>query len=93
MTMRCSATGNPIPKITWFKDKKAIGSGETLSLNGLRNMAGKYWCSADNGVGEAVNASADIDIQCEYFYRIVETMYEQLRVTPCWNSFFDRICL
>ena len=22
-----------IPKITWFKDGKAIGSGETLSLN------------------------------------------------------------
>ena len=69
VTMSCSATGNPIPKITWFKDGKAIGSGETLSLNVQRNVAGKYWCSADNGVGEAVNASADIDVQCEYMYQ------------------------
>ena len=68
VTMRCSATGNPIPKITWFKDRKDIGSGETLSLNVQRNVAGKYWCSADNGVGEAVNASADIDVQCKYLY-------------------------
>ena len=66
VTMRCSATGKPIPKITWFKDGKAIGSGETLSLNVQRNVAGKYWCSAHNGVGEAVNASADIDVNCEY---------------------------
>ena len=66
VTLRCSATGNPIPKITWFKDGKAIGSGETLSLNVQRNVAGKYWCSAENGVGEAVNASADIDVNCEY---------------------------
>ena len=69
VTMSCSATGNPIPKITWFKDGKAIGSGETLSLNVQRNVTGKYWCSADNGVGEAVNASADIDVQCEYMYQ------------------------
>ncbi|XP_074608784.1 hemicentin-1-like [Acropora palmata] len=69
VTMSCSATGNPIPKITWFKDGKAIGSGETLSLNVQRNVAGKYWCSADNSVGEAVNASADIDVQCEYMYQ------------------------
>ena len=72
VTMSCSATGNPIPKITWFKDEKAVGYGETLILNGLRSVAGKYWCSADNGVGKAVNASADIDVQCEYIYRIVE---------------------
>ena len=39
-----------------------------LSLNVQRNVAGKYWCLADNGVGEAVNASADIDVQCECLY-------------------------
>ena len=77
VTMSCSATGNPIPKITWFKDGKAIGSGETLSLNAQRNVAGKYWCSADNGVGEAVNASADIDVHCEFLYsRILKVFLE-----------------
>ena len=72
VTMRCSATGHPVPTITWYKEGKAIASGETLSLNGHRNVAGKYWCSADNGVGEGVNASVDIDVQCEYMHYTVE---------------------
>ena len=71
MTLHCSAIGNPVPKITWIKDGKTLELGETLSFKALRNQSGKYWCSADNGLGEAVNASADIDVQCKHYITLV----------------------
>ena len=66
VTFRCLATGNPTPTTKWFKDGKTVGSGETLSFVANRIKSGKYWCSADNGLGAAVNGSANLDVQCEY---------------------------
>ena len=65
-TFTCSAAGNPAPNITWTKDGKTVGSGDTLSLETHRNQSGKYWCSAENGVGLAIRASAYLDVQCKY---------------------------
>ena len=66
----CTATGNPAPEITWFKDGKIVGQGETHSLMASRNQSGKYWCLADNGLNISVNASADLDVQCKYRTRV-----------------------
>ena len=66
MTFHCTATGNPIPDITWIKDGKTVGMGDTLILKAERNHSGKYWCSADNGLETTVNTSASLDVQCEY---------------------------
>jgi len=68
-TFYCSANGNPTPKITWSKDGKTVGQGETLNITVNRNDSGKYWCAADNGLREAVNASAYLDVQCKYKIR------------------------
>lgn len=65
LILHCSATGNPVPKITWIKDNKTVGTGDTLSFEAHRNQSGKYWCSADNGLSEAVDASAYLDVHCE----------------------------
>ena len=65
VTFNCSATGNPTPKITWLKDGTTMGHGETLSFEVNRNQSGKYWCSAENGLSEVVNASAILDVQCK----------------------------
>ena len=65
VTFHCTATGNPIPKITWTKDGKAVGLGNILSFETNRNQSGKYWCSAGNGLNVIVNASADLDVLCK----------------------------
>ena len=43
-----------------------MGSGDTLSLETHRNKSGEYLCSAENGVGLVINASAYLDVQCKY---------------------------
>lgn len=64
-TLHCKAIGNPVPEIIWLKDGDIVGSGETLNIGALRRHSGKYWCSADNGLGAPVNASANLDVQCK----------------------------
>ena len=64
-TFRCSVIGNPAPNITWSKDGMPVAEGEELSFQAFRNHSGKYWCSADNGLQPAGNASAVLDVQCK----------------------------
>lgn len=66
VTFHCTATGNPVPKVTWIKDGKILAKGETLSFTTNRNQSGVYWCAADNGLNSTVNASALLDVQCKY---------------------------
>ena len=43
-----------------------MGEGETLQFESNRTQSGKYWCSAENGLTSALNASAKLDVQCKY---------------------------
>ena len=58
--------GKPTPNVTWIKDGKIVGSGYMLTITAYKNQSGKYWCSAYNGLGERVNASANLNVQCEF---------------------------
>ncbi|CAH3112342.1 unnamed protein product [Pocillopora meandrina] len=62
-SFHCGAMGNPTPKISWFKDGRSVGTGNTLSFVAFRNRSGEYWCSANNGLGSAINASAQLNVQ------------------------------
>ena len=66
ITLHCAATGNPVPKIRWIKDGKTVGTGEKLKFTAKRDHSGEYWCSVENKLNITVNASANLDVQCEY---------------------------
>jgi len=72
VTLECSASGNPVPKVTWIRDNDLLPEGTysgqnrhsyTIS-NVDRFHAGKYTCRADNGVG--LEATAKIALQVLY---------------------------
>ena len=66
MTFHCSAIGNPVPRITWIKDGKTVGSEETLRFTALRNDSGMYLCSVDNGMNVTVKARTYLNVQCKF---------------------------
>ena len=70
----CNATGNPTPKISWMKDGNALAEGNSLSLETNRNNSGNYWCLAKNGVGETINTTAYLDVQCKFDKETDEVM-------------------
>ena len=66
VAFHCAAMGNPTPKMVWINNGKTVGEGDTLSFETNRTQTGKYWCLAENGLASAVNASANLDVQCKY---------------------------
>jgi len=65
-TFYCTTIGNPVPKITWSKDGETVSTEDKLSFVANRSHSGEYWCSAENGIGVAINASVYLDVQCKY---------------------------
>ena len=55
MTLRCSATGFPAPKIQWYKDDQMFQpSGGEITLRSLQTRdSGAYSCVAQNIIGTA----------------------------------------
>lgn len=54
VTLVCNATGYPLPKIHWFRDRKTNVTdlpGDTLVIRNItRHCAGEYQCRANNGL-------------------------------------------
>ena len=59
VTIKCLASGNPRPEVTWSKvnEVDVVGRGEIMELTKVtRHHEGVYQCTASNGVGnKAVN--------------------------------------
>ena len=70
-TLRCNASGDPHPNITWRKAgvpaSQLNASGYELHLVDVkREDAGSYTCTASNGFGNSTTATAIVNIRCKY---------------------------
>ena len=65
--LRCEASGYPAPTITWTKDGRQLpGAQRTVNIGQSRKSdAGRYVCTADNGIGQPETAEAYITVQCK----------------------------
>ena len=65
LTLTCTASGMPQPKVSWIKPNGQSVSGHVLQfVNINRSEAGEYKCVASNECGNATKM-ANIDVQCK----------------------------
>ena len=72
--LKCTADGNPHPRITWSKinsslpvGRHVVASSDSLIVNNVTSEDdGVYSCRAENLLG-SVNASAKLTVQCELY--------------------------
>ena len=74
-TLKCTAVGNPPPRVTWSKvnsslpvGRHAVESSGALILQDVRpGDEGHYTCKAENLLG-TINASARLTVQCKLHF-------------------------
>ncbi|KAL1482297.1 hypothetical protein MTO96_033887, partial [Rhipicephalus appendiculatus] len=75
VTLRCSADGEPAPRIAWFHDGKSVRDSATrmvlpegqlffLQVQHSRREqdTGLYWCTATNALGTARSRNASVEL-------------------------------
>ena len=73
--LKCTAAGNPPPKVTWFKVNSTLpvgshvveSSGALILQDVRREDEGQYTCKAENVLG-TINASARLTVQCKLHF-------------------------
>ncbi|KAJ8304281.1 hypothetical protein KUTeg_017864, partial [Tegillarca granosa] len=79
VTLRCNASGKPLPSITWYrltgnenKGKTQVGTeGDTLIIRNIsRFCGGSYMCEAFNQVSTPAVRKINVTVQCKYMKEI-----------------------
>ena len=71
LTLSCSVTGIPSPRVVWYKDSQPVTDGDsdhsvfTIRELGLKNR-GFYHCEAENPSGKITSAIVVVNIDSEF---------------------------
>ena len=94
-TLKCNASGDPHPNITWTKDgvpaSQFNASGYLHLVNVQREDAGSYICTASNGFGDNDTAISIINIKCKYYYNKIS--FSAVLSFHLVGTYFCCICL
>ena len=95
--LKCTAVGNPPPKVTWSKvnsslpvGRHVVESSGALILQDVRpGDEGQYTCKAENLLG-TINASARLTVQCKshFILQDFKTLFylSQIHFLTCCRS-------
>ena len=65
LTLICTASGMPQPKVSWIKLGGQRHNGDMLEVTQInRTEAGEYKCEASNECGNVIE-TATVDVQCK----------------------------
>ncbi|XP_072104516.1 intercellular adhesion molecule 1-like [Mobula birostris] len=86
-TLTCRADANPVMNVSWFKDGKTIGSGETLHIPSVQlGDSGQYMCRVRNDIG-----STNSSHRAEILYKPRNTTISVNNKTVSGFSVFIRV--
>lgn len=73
LNLYCGASGEPAPSITWTRvfengsESQVLQTGTSWNIVSIKQTdAGKYHCTANNGVGSPVSHTITVNVLCEY---------------------------
>ena len=70
VVIQCSATGIPVPNVTWFNNRQEVlgygkGNASLFFKNSTRKENGTYVCIAKNSAGKKEKESI-VNVVCKY---------------------------
>ena len=70
-SLHCDVTGNPSPNVVWINASGTVlqNSANVTSYTiyqVMRNDEGNYTCKASNTVGEDIDSTSILDVQCKF---------------------------
>ena len=78
LRLKCYATGNPRPFITWTKlpDPTPLDSpdGVLTIYKANKTHSGIYQCRASNGVGRDATALSSVKFNCNFFFHYFHSL-------------------
>ena len=97
--LKCTATGNPTPSITWKKDSVKLPPGDPSSTehvitNAQRKDKGKYTCQASVVAGNlgpyTESYSVQVTVRCEYgeYWYVLMCFYSPFYNIIYWPGLF-----